>query len=428
MLVKRLTLACVACAAAALAAAWAKAADAPAEGERPGEFFREFWFQGAGNRFRVNSPDTATGPFRDRPEARQTGRMAIAVADDLSHVRGADLYLELWGGHPGVADKRFRLNGRGTYGLPEVGAAAGHCTYSYPTVPLNLEELLRGENVLEFTCEKGSTFWGHYIVRAACLRLGLKAAHPLLGQAGLADFAARVRAVPGEGETLRLSLECADAGRDRVASVEFQARYGGYDDNGDGDGDDWHGFTKDGVAAGLAAQAGRPPFEATWDLSMVPDQKNLAVRAAVRFKSAADVVYRTPETAGLSTPARKAAVRICGAEGVPRPFWSRAGRKKVCTVPLDVEASRVERAELHIVVWDGGRGKVRAPLSLNGAALPTPRWVGDHSLIYSVLDVAPSLLRKGANEVALLSDTEHHGIEVCLPGPALVVRLKSGGP
>ena len=91
---------------------------------------------------------------------------------------------------------------------------------------------------------------------------------------------------------------------------------------------------------------------------------------------------------------------------------------------LDVEPARIERAQLHITVWDGGKGEVAHPLSLNGRALPTPQWRGRHDLLYTVIDLDPSDLRKGANEVLLHSDTEHHGIEVCLPGPALVVRIE----
>jgi hypothetical protein len=34
------------------------------------------------------------------------------------------------------------------------------------------------------------------------------------------------------------------------------------------------------------------------------------------------------------------------------------------------------------------------------------------------------MLRKGPNRIELLSDTEPHGIEVLLPGPAIVVRSR----
>ncbi len=45
-------------------------------------------------------------------------------------------------------------------------------------------------------------------------------------------------------------------------------------------------------------------------------------------------------------------------------------------------------------------------------------------LIYSRLDIKPSMLKHGDNVVEVRSDTEQHGVEVMLPGPALFVRTK----
>jgi hypothetical protein len=43
-------------------------------------------------------------------------------------------------------------------------------------------------------------------------------------------------------------------------------------------------------------------------------------------------------------------------------------------------------------------------------------------VLYRQITVDPRVLVRGDNWVRVLSDTEHHGIEVLLPGPALVVR------
>ena len=389
-----------------------------------GEFIRSFCYAGKGNAFRVNSPGTAMGRYRDRWEAKQTGELKLRIGMDLDHVRRAELYLELWGGHPGVARKRFTLNGKATYALPEVGAAAGHCTYSYPAVELKLDDLVPGVNAFQFTCDKGQAFWGHYLLRAACVRLAVASGHPSIRRAGLTGFAARVSAKPAGGDAIKLSVSCPRALRERIASVEYWGRYRGYDENGDGNSEDFHGFTKDLKPVGIIAVAGGPSFEADWDLSMVPDSRQLAVRAVVRFKGASDLAFVTDPLTDVSFPRRKGLVRLIYAKNLPRPFWSRAGRKKMCTLMLDDDLEQVERAQLHLTVWDGGRGKVASPLRLNGKAMPTPRWRGRHDLLYTVLDLDPSALRKGANEVLVHSDTAHHGIEVCLPGPALVVRLR----
>ncbi len=97
----------------------------------PGEFPKDgfmklFWYEPGiehGNpffnsRFRINSPEAVLHPeFMNRGEARGNGMMQILMEENLGHLAGASLYLEIWGGHPGTADKRVTINGRTTYPL-----------------------------------------------------------------------------------------------------------------------------------------------------------------------------------------------------------------------------------------------------------------------------------------------------------------------
>jgi CubicO group peptidase (beta-lactamase class C family) len=64
-----------------------------------------------------------------------------------------------------------------------------------------------------------------------------------------------------------------------------------------------------------------------------------------------------------------------------------------------------------------------APFTHNGRPLAVTG-KGKHDVIYSTLPLDPKLLVKGSNRTELLSDPEHHGIEVLQPGPALVVRCR----
>ena len=93
-------------------------------------FFRQYWaeFDGRINnnphdvRTRVNDPELSLHEtFGHRNEARVNGLMLIDVPEDLFGLEGADLYLELWGGHPLTENKRFILNGKGVYPLPDDG-------------------------------------------------------------------------------------------------------------------------------------------------------------------------------------------------------------------------------------------------------------------------------------------------------------------
>jgi hypothetical protein len=165
-------------------------------------------------------------------------------------------------------------------------------------------------------------------------------------------------------------------------------------------------------------------FVSRWDLSMLPEQEDMGVRAIVHFKEISDLAYIAPEVRGLRTLDRSGShVRVYRSADLPQPFWSRAGRKKACTVALDVEPERIERAELRVTIWDGGNGTVADYFTLKGRALPVAA-NGKHRVIYSVLKLDPALLRRGQNRIELLLDTEDHGLEVLLPGRALVVRIK----
>ena len=108
----------------------------------------------------------------------------------------------------------------------------------------------------------------------------------------------------------------------------------------------------------------------------------------------------------------------------PKPFWSRADRVVRATIPLDVDPDTIERAVLHVVAWDGGRGEVEHPFTLNGHPLEVAG-AGRHDVIYRVLEVDADSLRRGENIVTLHSDTEHHGIEILAPGPELFVRRRA---
>ena len=398
-----------------------------------GDFWRLHWYERGlehGNpfynsRFRVNSPEAALLPaFKDRSEVRGNGLMLILAEEDLGQISAADLYLEIWGGHPGTANKRVMVNGRSQYSLPEVGTAAGHCTHQYPTIPLRITDLVNGYNAVQFSCDQGASFWGHFIVDNACLRVALRRGHPDLIKADLADFSAEVEAACADdrAEGFQLTLAARPADMARIASVDFLARYAGYDENGDGRATDWHGFTKGREPAAIVASVREPAFSVLWDTSMLVDQEEIAVRAIVHFKGQPGIVYVTrPRRAPRFRRAGGSHVAMVRPGDMPAPFWSRAGKKNRCTITLDADPERIQRAELHVVAWDGGAGTVRDYFTLNRHPLPIAG-EGRHDVIYSRVPIDPGILRRGPNEIELLSDTDHHGIEILLPGPALVIR------
>ncbi len=396
-------------------------------------FWREYWFERdiehgnprVGSRFRVNDRFAAfQKSFKDRKEVFANGMMLIQTVTDVTTVRTAELYLEIWGGHAGTANKRVAVNGHSTYDLPDDGTAAHWCAHQYPSLPLRITDLLRGYNAFQFSCDRGSSFWGHYIVEEACLRLELPSGHAELAGAGRADFAARVEARQ-VGEAIELSLAGAEVAAADIAAVEFYGCYEGFDECGAGGGREWHGFTRQREVRGHLGTISEAPFRLKWDTSMLPAQGDVAVRAVVRFKTAPEYVYRPPVVAGLEIAARPGVtVGVFGLKELPPRFWSRANKPKSAVIPLPMDPARIERAELHTTAWAGGAGEVKEYFKLNGRHFPVAEG-HDHRTQYTIFPVEPALLRAGDNTVEVLSDTPEHGIEILKPGPALVVRYRT---
>jgi hypothetical protein len=399
--------------------------------EKEGRFLRLFWFEPGvengnpvtNNRFRVNDRLAALHPqFGKRSETRGNGMMQIELTEPLADIRKVELALELWGGHPGTANKRVTVNGRGSYTILEVGTAAGHCTHQYPVIPLERSDLVQAHNAIQFACDRGDSFWGHFIVDNACLRVELPPDHATLQRAKLGGFSAVVTVKPGTGESLTVGLDVLDKFRDQVAAVDFQGYYEGYDENGDGRSHDWHGMTRRREASGHLGTARQAPFQVVWDTGMLPEQKDMGVRAVVRFKDRPDLVFLTPPSTGYATPARTGKVKRYRSAELPKPFWSRDDRSKACDFTLDMNPTKIEQAELCVVIWDGGVEKVTSPLTFNGQPLPF-RSDGKHDVKLLRIPVEPKQLVQGKNTFQVVSDTKHHGIEVLLPGPELWVRI-----
>jgi hypothetical protein len=425
----------IALARASICEGQAPAWEAPPTAQKQGVFWRYHWYERGltnGNpayqgRFRVNSPEVSLHPaFGRRVEAKENGMMLIRTEEDLFQTQAAELYCEIWGGHPGTANKRVTINGRSTYLLPRVGTEEGHCTYSYPAFPLKLTDLVNGYNAVQFAVDQGTTFWGHMIVDNAAIRVALTNGHTDLVKLGLTDFTAKVSAEPlATGEAFRLSLQATPDAAARISEVNFQGWYYGYDENGNLQRCDWHGFSYEQNPTATLGSATKAPFALDWDTSLIIAQSNVALRATVRFKAQANLVYLTPPITNLQIPERaQSKVVLFAPHDLPDHFWSRATKLKTCTLDIDLDPERIEKAELHIITWTGGAGTIKEYFKLNGVHYPVAEGQR-HELVYSRLPVAARNLKRGLNRIELLSDTEHHGIEVIYPGPALMVRYRN---
>jgi len=385
-------------------------------------FFRNYWATYDAEltnyqerRWRVNDTQMSLNPkYGDRAEAHANGLMTLKLPENLRTLREVELYLELWGGHPHTANKRLTLNGKGSYDLPEVGAAQGHCVYSYPSLPLDTLHLVSGTNALQFSCDRGESFWGHFIIDNAAFRCFLADDHPDLE--GLESFEARV-AAEQKGHRLELSLEVSNDSPD-IESIDYFGYYYGFDDRGKGSELSWHGFTQKKEPINHLGTVQATSDTLSWDLGEL-DSRNERVSVCAVIHFAGELKYRTEVTEVELTSLGKKVKLVCCSD-MPAPFWSRDSQKKVATFWLE-DISALAKARLQVKIWDGGEGDVENPFTINGHAYTVASGKAVHDVVFSKLEVDPAHLREGQNEVVLISDTEHHGIEIILPGPCLTL-------
>jgi len=397
-----------------------------------GIFFREYWAEfdaeisnSKGRMLRVNDAELSLHEvFGKRQEALANGFTLINVPEDLFSLQAAELYLEVWGGHPGTANKRVNVNGKQIYPLGNDGTEEENCVYSYPVIPLKVQHLVSGQNAFQFACDRVSTFWGHFIIDEAAVRCYLKSDHPDLKNNNLQDFKARVQLQPS-GSTLtdrvHMTLSYPKHHEKSIISVEYFGRYENFDDNGNKLDNDWHGYTHDRKYVNHIGQAASPPYSLSWDTSMIPSQTGpMALKALVHLKGGFN--YFTEVLEGLVFPADRNKVELYKCAVLPKPFWSRASKPATATINLPSNPSEALSARLMVRIWDGGEGNVTEPFKINGHSYSITSGKANHDLVFTNLEVDVKHLKLGENTFTLLSDTEHHGIEVLLPGPCLLLR------
>lgn len=397
-------------------------------------FFFQYWANFDGNvnnntyineRTRVNDPEMSTHQrFYSRYETQANGLLLVQMPDTVRNIERAEVYLEMWGGHAGTAAKSFRINGANMYNLPSEATNQGHCEYLFCTVPVSKKDLVRGTNAIQFTCERGETFWGHYIVDNLSINVYLKNDSPEFKVIGLSDFNAKIKCKSKIlADDAYFELDFPEKFRNMIDEVHYFAKYTGFDGNGFGVDDCWHGFQFKRKFTGHLGTTSEYPFQIKWDTRMVPDQgKTMAVKALIRFKN--NLFFWSDVLQGLSFSKDRPSVQLFRCEDLPKPFWSRDNRLKVAFLELPEELSDIESAELHVRIWDGGEGDVKEPFKLNGFSYPISTLTAPHDFVYTINQVIPEHLKVGDNRFELISGTEHHGIEICLPGPCLIVRYK----
>lgn len=398
------------------------------------QFFTQYWAQFDGRISNWNIPNASVRAedatmsihpiySKTHKETQINGLQLITVNEAITDIKRAEVLLEMWGGHPETSNKRFSINGRGTYHLPGKENTMSQCEYIFPSTPITTSDLVTGVNGIQFACDKGEGSWGTFIVNETAVRCYLRDNDKRILDNGLIGFSVKP-SIEKMDDITEIKLPISAAIQNQIAQVHYFARYDGYDDRGDGNGSGWHGYTFKQIYTNHIGTATQAPFSINWDTQMIPTEgRAMAVKAIIEFKNG--LFYETKVLDNLWFKKDRPTVLLIPTTDTSEPFWAQLNRPRYAKITLPVDPKEIESAELLVRIWDGGEGDVKEPFKVNGVAYPVTSGKAIHDLIYSKNKVDPANLKFGENAIELVVDTHHHGIEMLLPFPALLIKLKT---
>lgn len=389
--------------------------------------------------WRVTDPDAPfVGPPGNTPGAFLPNSELPIIIDDLQGAGSAEAIMSVWGGHPGSTGKKFRFNSNQWITIPELSntPTSGECYTSQRNAILSvpLADLVEGNNILEGTAGPQSCYdfgWGQWGWYSIIMRIYYDASKPhvegIISSHRSGDTLA-------ENPTLKVAITRNDNSVG-ISRVEYFAYYDGFDTDGDGVFQDYqvsYHREQSSSAVGPSHHVGTAtsaPYEVTWNTEWVPDQVPGSIRIMARILDANGVWFATPEVTGLSLARPGVSVQLYKPQGVPEHFWVRAGEtmSSKFTIPASALRNNATDAKLFVRTWNGeNNGDTYSHTKVNGN--PVPKYGEAHFYSYDSISIDPDYLVTGENTVTFHSETEHHGIEILWPGPAVMVKYNLSVP
>jgi hypothetical protein len=339
--------------------------------------------------------------------------------DDLKSAVRAEVYVSIWGGHPGTSEQRFRVNGKEWKTIPQPGNTPETvwCYYRtlFATLPaeIPLSWLSPGSNKFEFTGSRqicNDFGWPFFWVYSFTVRIYYKSGkqHPT-GKITSPQSGGTI----GNNATLTATAGSANS---TIKQVDFIGYYTDFDWEGDGTFLDWHYQYMDGVLTRHIGSATESPYTVPWDTSWLPDQSQ-PVRIIARIVDENNMCYIT-DAVNVSL-SRTHSVKIFSSNDVPENFSVRTGQRKGCHFNIDSLDSAVS-ARLILHSWSAMHPGETNDMGINDVQV-SDCFGAEHNYSFDTFDLPLNILKTGSNTFYIHSDTHEHAAEVLWPGPAVVV-------
>lgn len=391
----------------------------------PGAIYKEFAINlYTGNNWRVTEPES---PQAGAQEFLPNPILNLTI-DDLEGAIRAEALIDVWGGHIGTTGKKIRFNENDWIDIPEIsGLSSPECymTQYNVIVDLPLEYLVEGVNTFQGTSGPQTCYgfnwgqWGWWVMMVR-IYYGPDKAHT-----GGSILYPESGSVINDYADIKISVDQPE----RVSQVQVLGKYYGYDENGDGKYHDWHRAYHSVNIEEHIGSITESPFSLSWNTEYIPDQKPGDISLMARIKDTSGVWY-VSEIAEQITLERNSSysVSLYPAVNVPQKYWVRAGAEASSDVEISELTNAISANLLHRT-WNGSEtqaagGSYHRPLTVNKGKYKVHG--NSHNFANSSVEIAVGDLLIGTNAIKYVSDTEHHGIEILWPGPAILVRYLEG--
>lgn len=401
-------------------------------GFEAGTVYKEFHVMTNVNNWRVTDPN-ATHPGAQQFLPNPIINFNI---NDLEYAIKAEAVIDLWGGHVGTANKRFRVNNNSWINIPELNTTPTNGEWYLhqwnPVVEIPLSHLRLGANTIEGTSGGQTKYsWGW-------------------GQWGWYGIIIRIYYDPNLKSHTRFSIISPNnnsimTGNPAISfgnftggykNIEVVGYFWGYDNSGIGVWTNWHfNFHRDNFAESRLniknhiGTANYPSTSLIWNTAWYPDQSANSIKLIARIRDSSDVYYVCEPKENLTLRRNNVSFVLCLPYNVPENYWVRANQTKSSGFLIPTLRNATDAAYI-IRTWNG-RNSDFSPgayrinnIQINQSYIGKKDFFAFTFLTFNF----GNILRPFENTFSVFSDDPDHGIEVLWPGPAVMIRYNVTAP
>lgn len=395
----------------------------------PGDVFREYlWWNeegDAGGALRVGGKQGEELPDRGWAHGYINTAVVLPENFDLEHAIRAEAVIEKILCHDGTHGLAIEVNGNPWLAVPEAETIPyapwdyQHHTYPVVSIPLSFLRSGSGNQFRVRVDAEHPWNWPQNLLYGVHFRVyydPAKKPHPT-GRISSLESGVKL------GRSVRLQVE-ATASASPVRRVDYVGHYEDVNYEGDGLYTRWHSHFFHGQIMHHLGSAQRAPWQAVWDTSWVPDQRQpMAITA--RIVDADGMIFMTPAATDLTFDRGGLAVELCKPYDIPKRWVTRSGEM---SERFDVTGD-LKKAVAAQLVWSSWSPGYMRGISINGRKVfesEGPRYqYYFHRVPVSRMEVfRPGVNTLTTGKTPLIDGQMVHGMEVNWPGIMVLIQYE----